>query len=203
MATWWNQRQWICWVDFIRSIDAITLFGREFGDIIQPRDVAGMCSDWRTLPINNYYLSASILDLKNIMEVFGHIGFRISNFHVTQAATSNMDTINLDAGKTTADFSTVGLWCEQLKANFGQATLAAAGAGMSMSTASTGSTMSSTGSAPTPTSSKSGAPSVGVPNSALAMTLLAAVAFAMKICYALVRKVEDMEFFSNRSARSV
>ena len=61
------------WVDFIRSIDAITVFGRKFGDIIRPRDVAGMCSDWRTLPIDNYYLSASILDLKNIMEVFGHM----------------------------------------------------------------------------------------------------------------------------------
>jgi len=110
-------------------------------------------------------------------------GFRISNFHVTQAATSNMDTINLDAGKTTADFSTVGLWCEQLKANFGQATLAAAGAGAGagMSTASAGSSMSPTGSAPTPTSSKSGAASVGAPISALVMTLLAAVAFAIKM----------------------
>lgn len=108
-------------------------------------------------------------------------GFRISNFHVTQAATSNMDIINLDAGKTTADFSTVGLWCEQLKANFGQATLAAAGASTSMSTASAGSTMSATGSASTPTSSKSGAVSVGVPNSALAMIILAAVAFAINM----------------------
>jgi len=106
-------------------------------------------------------------------------GFRISNFHVTQAATSSIDTINLDAGKTTADFSTVGLWCEQLKADFGQATLAAAGAGTS--TASAGSTMSSTGSASTPTSSKSGAASVAVSNSALAMTLLAAVALAIRM----------------------
>jgi len=79
------------------------------------------------------------------------------------------------------DFSTVGLWCEQLKANFGQATLAAAGAGAGMSTVSAGSTTSPTGSAPTPTSSKSGAASVGVPNSALAMTLLAAVAFVIKM----------------------
>ena len=108
-------------------------------------------------------------------------GFRISNFHVTQAATSNIDTINLDAGKTTVDFSTVGLWCEQLKANFGQATLAAAGAGAGMSTVSAGSTTSPTGSAPTPSSSKSGTASTGVPNSALAMTLLAAVAFVIKM----------------------
>jgi hypothetical protein len=106
-------------------------------------------------------------------------GFRISNTHITQAATSNMDTINLDAGKTTAAFNTVGLWCEQLKANFGQATLAEAGAGTSA--ASAGSTMSSTGSAPAATSLKSSTDSVGVPYSALAMTLLAATVFAIKM----------------------
>ena len=109
-------------------------------------------------------------------------GFRISNTHVTQAATSNTDVINLDAGKTTADFSTVGLWCEQLKANFGQATLTAAGAGAGTgsSSASAGSSTSPTGSAPTPTSSKTNSASVGVPNSALAV-ILAAVVFAMKM----------------------
>lgn len=31
--------------------------------------------------------------------------------------------IKLDAGKTAGDFSVVGLWCERLSANFGQATL--------------------------------------------------------------------------------
>ncbi|KAF9870915.1 domon domain-containing protein [Colletotrichum karsti] len=50
-------------------------------------------------------------------------GFRISNEQVTHAATSNSLTIKLDAGKTPADFATVGLWCERLSANFGQATL--------------------------------------------------------------------------------
>ncbi|KAK3390011.1 hypothetical protein B0H63DRAFT_507455 [Podospora didyma] len=52
-------------------------------------------------------------------------GFRISNKHVTEAATSDTLTIALDAGKTVADFATVGLWCEKFSANFGQATLAA------------------------------------------------------------------------------
>ncbi|KAN0086849.1 hypothetical protein V8E54_000537 [Elaphomyces granulatus] len=36
------------WVDFIRSIDAITLFGRGFGDIIQPIESDGMCPLWKT-----------------------------------------------------------------------------------------------------------------------------------------------------------
>jgi hypothetical protein len=47
-------------------------------------------------------------------------GFRISNTQVTMAAASNTLEIKLDAGKTTADFDTVGLWCERLSANFGQ-----------------------------------------------------------------------------------
>ncbi|KAM7202696.1 hypothetical protein V8F33_002622 [Rhypophila sp. PSN 637] len=50
-------------------------------------------------------------------------GFRISNKHVTEAATSDTTEIMLDAGKSTADFMTVGLWCEKFSANFGQATL--------------------------------------------------------------------------------
>jgi len=59
------------WVDFIRSIDAITLFGRGFGDIIQPIEFDGMCPHWRSLPTQKYYLAASVFDLKNIMKKFG------------------------------------------------------------------------------------------------------------------------------------
>lgn len=59
------------WVDFIRSIDAITLFGPGFGDIIQPIESDGMCPLWKSLPTQNYYLAASAFDLKDIMENFG------------------------------------------------------------------------------------------------------------------------------------
>jgi hypothetical protein len=69
-------------------------------------------------------------------------GFRISNDHITMAATKPTDmTIKLDAGKTTADFSTVGLWCEHFGINFGQATLKDNG-GSNSTTASTASTAS-------------------------------------------------------------
>jgi len=61
------------WVDFIRSIDAITLFGRGFGDIIQPLNFDGMCSNWRSLPTQKYYLGASVVDLKKIMGKFGNM----------------------------------------------------------------------------------------------------------------------------------
>ncbi|PTB35022.1 uncharacterized protein TrAFT101_006438 [Trichoderma asperellum] len=54
-------------------------------------------------------------------------GFRISNAHITQAATSDSLTINLDAGHPPIDFDFVGLWCEKFKTNFGQAELKASG----------------------------------------------------------------------------
>jgi hypothetical protein len=59
------------WVDFIHSIEAITLLGRGFGDIIRPMEFDGMCSNWRGLPTKKYYLGASVFDLKNIMKKFG------------------------------------------------------------------------------------------------------------------------------------
>lgn len=59
------------WVDFIRSIGAVTLFGRGFGDIIRPIEFDGMCPRWKSLPRQKYYLAASVFDLKNIMKKFG------------------------------------------------------------------------------------------------------------------------------------
>jgi hypothetical protein len=59
------------WVDFIHSIDAITLFGRGFGDIIRPIEFKGMCPSWKRLPTQKYYLGASVFDLNNIMKKFG------------------------------------------------------------------------------------------------------------------------------------
>jgi hypothetical protein len=59
------------WIDFIRSIEAITLFGRRFGDIILPVAFDGMCSNWKSLPEQKYYLAASVSDLNKAMENFG------------------------------------------------------------------------------------------------------------------------------------
>lgn len=58
------------WIEFTRSIDAITLFGRGFGDIIRPIEFDGMCPRWRSLPTQKYYLAASVSDLKNIVKKF-------------------------------------------------------------------------------------------------------------------------------------
>ena len=54
------------WVDFIRSIQAVTLFGKGFGDIMQPSDE--ICPHWRQLPEGKSYLAARVSDLEMIME---------------------------------------------------------------------------------------------------------------------------------------
>ena len=54
------------WVDFIRSIQAVTLFGRGFGDIMRPSDE--ICPHWRQLPEGKFYLAARVSDLEMIME---------------------------------------------------------------------------------------------------------------------------------------
>jgi hypothetical protein len=127
-----------------------------------------------TLTISSYTLqdaSAPALYFWGTTDGILQDGFRISNTHITQAATSSILTINLDAGKTTADFNTVGLWCEQLHANFGQATLKAPdGSGTSGSSTTTGAT-------PAATTSKSGAISVGASYGLVTATVIAAVAF--------------------------
>ena len=58
------------WVDFVRSIQAITLFGSGFGDIIRPStDIA--CCYWRRVPRDRFYLAVRVLDLQQIMETHG------------------------------------------------------------------------------------------------------------------------------------
>lgn len=56
------------WLDFIRSINAVTLFGRSFGEIIKPTQA---CSQWATLPRQMSYLAVSRADLDKIMEADG------------------------------------------------------------------------------------------------------------------------------------
>lgn len=60
------------WVDFIRSIHAVVLLGRGFGELIQPQWTSNRgCTRWLTLPTKRYYLAARVSDLKEIMEDHG------------------------------------------------------------------------------------------------------------------------------------
>ncbi|KAK6502518.1 hypothetical protein TWF506_003099 [Arthrobotrys conoides] len=59
------------WVDFTRTIHAVALFGRGFGEIIQPESTTSLCSRWARLPKEEYYLAAAVDDLKEIMKKNG------------------------------------------------------------------------------------------------------------------------------------
>ncbi|CAJ2512806.1 Uu.00g009250.m01.CDS01 [Anthostomella pinea] len=60
------------WLDLVRKIQAVTLFGRGFGDIIRhsdcPDDTPYMCPDWRFVPKGAEYLAMSNSTLEDIFE---------------------------------------------------------------------------------------------------------------------------------------
>ncbi|KAF4470088.1 pfs domain [Fusarium albosuccineum] len=69
----------LSWVDFVRQIPAITLFGKGFGDIIRASpaksgDKAVTCQEWERLPKNKYLLGVSVSDLQDIINRIGEQG---------------------------------------------------------------------------------------------------------------------------------
>jgi len=72
------------WVDFIRALRAVTLFGEGFGNLIAPRpeaatttassspnQISTLCNRWRTVPKDRDYLAASSYDLARILRQEG------------------------------------------------------------------------------------------------------------------------------------
>ncbi|KAF4335283.1 ankyrin 3 [Fusarium beomiforme] len=60
------------WVDFVRDLKAVTLFGRCFGDLIRPSTQRQQtCSKWASLPTGRYYIAACVSDLTKVVESHG------------------------------------------------------------------------------------------------------------------------------------
>jgi len=62
------------WVDLVRGIGAVTILGRGFGELLEPRhgfQGKPSCPRWARLPKTQYYLAVSITDLREIMEAEG------------------------------------------------------------------------------------------------------------------------------------
>ncbi|KAJ5675532.1 hypothetical protein N7462_008429 [Penicillium macrosclerotiorum] len=53
------------WIDFTRSIHTINLFGRGFGEMLEPSTVS--CPYWASLPRDQYYLAAGIAELQQMV----------------------------------------------------------------------------------------------------------------------------------------
>lgn len=58
------------WVDFTRAIQAVTLIGRGFGDIIRPAG-ANVCEDWMEVPKKQYYIASCLFDLRKLVREHG------------------------------------------------------------------------------------------------------------------------------------
>ncbi|WKT53744.1 Ankyrin repeat [Fusarium oxysporum f. sp. vasinfectum] len=79
------------WVDFIRAIKAVTLFGQGFGDIIRPHKT---CRQWTTLPKGKYYIATLISDLHKVLKEHGHCGdghLRLGDNLIWHSATPGSD----------------------------------------------------------------------------------------------------------------
>jgi hypothetical protein len=61
------------WVDLIQHIQAITIFGNGFGQLIKPSSTQNHCPRWTELPRDRYYLAACMSELAKI-EGLGHFG---------------------------------------------------------------------------------------------------------------------------------
>ncbi|VUC36652.1 unnamed protein product [Clonostachys rosea] len=61
------------WVDLIRAVQAVTLVGRGFGDLIRPTN-EGICDHWTELPRHRYYIASCFSDLNKIVGRHGGLG---------------------------------------------------------------------------------------------------------------------------------
>lgn len=61
------------WVDFVRSINAVPLLGRGFGDVISPQSNSNTCPHWKQMPKGKDYLAARISTLQDICSRWGDI----------------------------------------------------------------------------------------------------------------------------------
>ncbi|KAK8133254.1 hypothetical protein PG999_001427 [Apiospora kogelbergensis] len=63
------------WLNLVRELQAVTIFGRGFGDIIQHRDsnpsAPRICPEWKSVPKGESYLSTSNTTLESIINDHG------------------------------------------------------------------------------------------------------------------------------------
>jgi nucleoside phosphorylase len=60
------------WLVLAENLDAPVLFGREFGDLLQPCGVLNVCDSWTTVPLEKDYLAVRVDDIAGIMRRKGN-----------------------------------------------------------------------------------------------------------------------------------
>lgn len=61
-------------MNLITEIGAVTLLGKDFGEIIQPSGTEMLCDRWLRVPRDGYYLGACVSDLASIIRAHGSEG---------------------------------------------------------------------------------------------------------------------------------
>jgi hypothetical protein len=56
------------WMDFLPSINATTIFGQGFGDLLLPKDATSMCKHWKSVPLQKDYMCVSVSTMKMLHE---------------------------------------------------------------------------------------------------------------------------------------
>ncbi|KAL3482183.1 hypothetical protein BJX99DRAFT_252899 [Aspergillus californicus] len=56
------------WIDLIPSLEATTIFGNGFGDLIQPNDPSAVCGGWKSIPTDKEYMTASVSTIKMLYQ---------------------------------------------------------------------------------------------------------------------------------------
>ncbi|KAH7160482.1 hypothetical protein B0J13DRAFT_128129 [Dactylonectria estremocensis] len=69
------------WIDYVRSVKATTIFGKNFGDLLQVEDPNLLCANWKSVPTGMDYMGASIATLKTIQTA--RTGLALSPGHIT------------------------------------------------------------------------------------------------------------------------
>lgn len=70
------QPQNVGWVDLTRSVHAITLFGRGFGELIKPADGYQVCPSWIEVPKGRELLTTCVSHVNDILRKRGNIDVR-------------------------------------------------------------------------------------------------------------------------------
>ncbi|KAH7136252.1 hypothetical protein EDB81DRAFT_77443 [Dactylonectria macrodidyma] len=69
------------WIDYVRSVKATTIFGKNFGDLLQVEHPSLLCANWRSVPTGMDYLGVSISTLKTIQTA--RTGLVLGPGHIT------------------------------------------------------------------------------------------------------------------------
>lgn len=62
------------WLDFAQVMQAVVLFGRDFGELIRPSSDVQICDPWKSVPRGLDYLTICVSDLKEILKKRGNTG---------------------------------------------------------------------------------------------------------------------------------